>query len=257
MKVLRAIAALEPKNVTRGQFVGYLKEPGVSPDSKTETFAALQLEVNSWRWRGVPFYIRAGKCLPETCAEVLARLHKPPSAIKDSKLCSNYLRFRISPDMAIGLGTTVMAAGDDMSGEQVELEVVSHPSAAEMEAYERVLGDAMAGDATLFAREDYVEEAWRIVDSYLKTPTPVFEYAPNTWGPAEAAHISPARGLGRSIRIGLNTRPQRARTSAAAGETGLNLFFALLLRWLERIFEPCLRRCIHENRSSVRCRHRR
>ncbi len=194
VKVLRAIAPLTPKDVTRGQFVGYQKEPGVAPDSKTETFAALQLEVNSWRWRGVPFYIRAGKCLPETCAEVLARLHKPPSAIKDSKLSPNYLRFRISPDMAIGLGTTVMAAGDDMSGEQVELEVVSHPSAAEMEAYERVLGDAMAGDPTLFAREDYVEEAWRIVDSYLKTPTPIYEYALNTWGPAEAAHISPPGG---------------------------------------------------------------
>jgi glucose-6-phosphate 1-dehydrogenase len=150
--------------------------------------------VNSWRWKGVPFYIRAGKCLPETVAEVLARLHLPPSAIKDSRLCANYMRFRISPDMVIGLGTTVMASGEEMTGEQVELEVVSHPSPAEMEAYERVLGDAMAGDATLFAREDYVEEAWRIVDPYLKTPTPVYEYSPNTWGPPEAARLTPPGG---------------------------------------------------------------
>jgi glucose-6-phosphate 1-dehydrogenase len=194
VKILRAILPLEPKDVVRGQFTGYLQEPGVKPDSKMETFAALRLEVNSWRWKGVPFYIRAGKCLPETVAEVLARLHLPPSAIKDSRLCANYMRFRISPDMVIGLGTTVMASGEEMTGEQVELEVVSHPSPAEMEAYERVLGDAMAGDATLFAREDYVEEAWRIVDPYLKTPTPVYEYSPNTWGPPEAARLTPPGG---------------------------------------------------------------
>ena len=194
VKILRAILPLEPKDVVRGQFTGYLQEPGVKPDSKMETFAALRLEVNSWRWKGVPFYIRAGKCLPETVAEVLARLHLPPSAIKDSRLCANYMRFRISPDMVIGLGTTVMAPGEEMTGEQVELEVVSHPSPAEMEAYERVLGDAMAGDATLFAREDYVEEAWRIVDPYLKTPTPVYEYSPNTWGPPEAARLTPPGG---------------------------------------------------------------
>jgi len=194
VKVLRSVAALEPANVVRGQFIGYRQEPGVKPDSKMETFAALKLEVNSWRWKGVPFYIRAGKCLPETCAEVMARLHKPPSAIKDQNLTANYLRFRISPEMVIALGTTVMAAGEEMTGEQVELEVVSHPGPAEMEAYERVLGDAMAGDATLFAREDYVEEAWRIVDPLLKADTPVYEYAPKTWGPAEAACITPPGG---------------------------------------------------------------
>ena len=194
VKILRAISPLEPKDVVRGQFIGYHQEPGVKPDSKTETFAALRLEVNSWRWKGVPFYIRAGKCLPETCAEVLARLHLPPTAIKDSRLHANYVRFRISPEMAIGIGTTVMAPGEEATGEQVELTVVSHPGAAEVEAYERVLGDAMEGDATLFAREDYVEEAWRIVDPYLKTPTPVYEYAPKTWGPAEAARLTPPGG---------------------------------------------------------------
>src|SRR5271167_1630264 len=122
VKILRAISPLEAKDVVRGQFTGYHQEPGVKPDSKTETFASVRLEVNSWRWKGVPFYIRAGKCLPETCAEVMARLHKPPSAIKDQNLTANYLRFRIGPDMVIGLGTTVMAAGEDMKGEQVELE---------------------------------------------------------------------------------------------------------------------------------------
>jgi glucose-6-phosphate 1-dehydrogenase len=194
VKVLRSVPPLDPANVVRGQFIGYRQEPGVKPDSKMETFAALRLELNSWRWKGVPFYIRAGKCLPETCAEVMARLHKPPSAIKDQNLTSNYLRFRISPDMVIGLGTTVMGTGEEMKGEQMELEVVSHPSPAEMEAYERVLGDAMSGDATLFAREDYVEEAWRIVDPLLKAETPIYEYAPKTWGPAEAARVTPPGG---------------------------------------------------------------
>src|SRR5947199_1232555 len=175
VKVLKAIPPLEANNLVRGQFRGYRQEKGVSPDSKVETFAALQLEVDSWRWKGVPFYIRAGKNLPVTCTEVLGRLRKPPTVIRESALSQNHLRFRISPEMTIAVGTTVMAPGEVIKGETVEMVASRHPRPDEMEAYERVLGDAMAGDATLFAREDYVEEAWRIVDPALKASTPNYE----------------------------------------------------------------------------------
>ena len=184
-KVLKAIPALEEKNVIRGQFSGYLQEKGVAQDSKMETFAALKLEVNSWRWQGVPFYIRAGKCLPVTCTELVCRLRKPPTFIPAEFLNSNYLRFRISPDVAIAIGMTVLAPGDKLAGQSTEMIASRQPTAEEMDAYERVLGDAMAGDATLFAREDYVEEAWRILDPVLKADTPVYEYEAGTWGPSE------------------------------------------------------------------------
>jgi len=194
-KVLKAIPPLEANNVVRGQFRGYRQEKGVAPDSKVETFAALRLEVDSWRWRGVPFYIRAGKNLPVTCTEVVGRLRKPPSVIPDSALSQNYLRFRISPEMTIATGTIVMAPDEPMRGETVEMVASRHPCPEEMEAYERVLGDAMAGDGTLFAREDYVEEAWRIVDPVLKAGTPVYEYEPHTWGPSEVdRRVTPPGG---------------------------------------------------------------
>ena len=185
VKVLKAIPPIEAKNLVRGQFRGYRQEKGVAPDSKMETFAGLRLEVDSWRWKGVPFYIRAGKNLPVTCTEVLARFRKPPTVIEDSALSRNHLRFRISPEMTIAVGTTVMAPSEAMKGEMVEMVASRRPCPAEMEAYERVLGDAMAGDTTLFAREDYVEEAWRIVDPVLKAGTPVYEYEKGTWGPRE------------------------------------------------------------------------
>jgi glucose-6-phosphate 1-dehydrogenase len=185
VKVLKAIRPLETDNLVRGQFRGYRLEGGVRADSSVETFAALRLEVDSWRWKGVPFYIRAGKNLPVTCTEVLARLKKPPTVMKASVLSQNHLRFRISPEMTIALGSTVMAPGETLNGEHVEIIASRHPCPDEMDAYERVLGDAMAGDATLFARQDYVEEAWRIVDPVLKTGTPVHEYEPGTWGPDE------------------------------------------------------------------------
>ena len=195
VKVLKAIPPLEANELVRGQFRGYHQEKGVGPDSKVETFAALQLEVDSWRWKGVPFYIRAGKNLPVTCTEVLARFRKPPTVIRESALSRNHLRFRISPEMTIALGATVMAPGEVMKGETAEMVACRHSHADEMGAYERVLGDAMAGDRTLFAREDYVEEAWRIVDPVLKKGTPVYEYEPNTWGPHEVdKHVSPPGG---------------------------------------------------------------
>ena len=195
VKVLKAIAPLEEKNLVRGQFNGYKKEKGVAPDSLVETFAAVQLEIDSWLWKGVPFYIRAGKCLPVTCAEIVVRLRKPPTMYKEFNLGSNYYRFRISPEITSAFGVNRVPPGDDSVSEAAELIVNRHPAADEMDAYERVLGDAMAGDATLFAREDYVEEAWRIVDPVLKAGTPVHEYEPNTWGPAEVDRlVSPPGG---------------------------------------------------------------
>jgi glucose-6-phosphate 1-dehydrogenase len=182
VKVLKAIRPLEPKNLVRGQFRGYRRENGVAPDSKMETFAALQLEIDSWRWKGVPIYIRAGKNLPVTCTEAVGMFRRPPVVIEVSQ---NHLRFRISPEMTIAMATTVLAAGEAMKGETVEMVASRHPRPDEMDAYERVLGDAMAGDPTLFAREDYVEEAWRIVDPVLKADTPVYEYEKGTWGPRE------------------------------------------------------------------------
>jgi glucose-6-phosphate 1-dehydrogenase len=187
VKVLREIPAIEPKNLIRGQFVGYLDEKGVAPNSTVETFAALRLEIKSWRWDGVPFFIRAGKNLPVTCMEVMARLKKPPTTnLTEPNTPQNYLRFRISPEMTIAMAVSVTAESGIGPREEVELVASRHPRPDEMEAYERVLTDAMAGDATLFARQDYVEEAWRIVDPVLKAQTPVYPYQPHTWGPENA-----------------------------------------------------------------------
>ena len=183
VKVLKAIPPLSPKDVVRGQFRGYHDEPGVAADSQMETFAALRLEIDSWRWKGVPFFLRAGKQLPVTCTEVLLRMRQPPTMYEGYDLKQNYLRLRISPDVLIAIGINIMAVSDAAAGGVNEMIANQHPEAGEMDAYERVLGDAMSGDATLFAREDYVEEAWRIVDPVLKAGTPVFEYEPQTWGP--------------------------------------------------------------------------
>jgi glucose-6-phosphate 1-dehydrogenase len=186
VKVLKAIPPLDAGSIVRGQFRGYREEPGVAPESQTETFAAVRLEVESWRWQGVPFYIRAGKLLPVSCTEIVVRLHRPPPVFPGCKSAANYFRFRISPDVTAAFGLTIMDPQERMVGQSTELLASRHPGANEMDAYERVLGDAMQGDATLFARDDYVEEAWRIVDPMLKAATPVHEYEPGTWGPAEA-----------------------------------------------------------------------
>ena len=167
VKVLKAIPPLDAKDVVRGQFRGYRKEQGVAPDSQVETFAALRLSVDSWRWQGVPFYIRAGKSLPVTCTEIVVRLRRPPTVFPTCSPAPNHLRFRISPEVSIAFGLTTMDLEEKMVGQQVELLTSRHPGAAEMDAYERVLGDAMAGDATVFAREDYVGEAWGMLDPVL------------------------------------------------------------------------------------------
>jgi glucose-6-phosphate 1-dehydrogenase len=194
VKVLKAIPTLNETALIRGQFRDYRKEKGVAAESQVETFAALKLEISSWRWHGVPFYIRAGKCMPRTCTEVLARFRTPPSPIRAGALLPNHLRFRISPEVAIAMGVTVMAAGEEMVGRPAEMLGSQQPRPDEMAAYERVLGDAMNGEATLFAREDYVEQAWRIVDPVLKLRTPVYEYEPNSWGPPQANQIAPPGG---------------------------------------------------------------
>src|SRR5262245_2820777 len=195
VKVLKAIPPLTADSVVRGQFRGYRSEKGVAPDSTTETFAAVRLQIDSWRWQGVPFYIRAGKCLPVTCTEVIVRLRRPPAMLQGFDVASNYCRLRISPEVTIAIGANVIAPGEENRSQVAEILATRLPRADEMDAYERVLGDAMHGDATLFAREDYVEEAWRIVDPVLKAGTPVYEYEPGTWGPKETdPRISPPGG---------------------------------------------------------------
>jgi glucose-6-phosphate 1-dehydrogenase len=210
VKVLKAISSLAGRDVVRGQFHGYRSEKGVSPDSRTETFAALRLEINSWRWQGVPFYIRAGKCLPVTCTELMIRLRRPPRIFPADGIRPNHFRFRISPDVTIAHGMMVKSSLGEMSGEPVELIALDGQHPNEMDAYERVLQDAMAGDATLFAREDYVEEAWRIVEPALKAGTRVYEYEPGTWGPAEVEQrIVPPDGWNNPV---INTPAKRMAT---------------------------------------------
>jgi glucose-6-phosphate 1-dehydrogenase len=195
VKVLKAIPPLEESTVVRGQFSGYLDENGVAKNSQTETFAAMKLEINSWRWKGVPFYIRAGKSLPVTCMEIVAKFHKPPSLFPDSVLTENHLRMRLSPQVTIAMGMMTLAPdGEGISLQAGEMVATRSPQADEMGAYERLLGAAMAGDNGLFAREDYVEAAWRIVDPLLKKKSPLYQYRPKTWGPKEVERVTPPEG---------------------------------------------------------------
>jgi glucose-6-phosphate 1-dehydrogenase len=190
VKVLKGISAVEPADVVRGQFRGYRQEKGVAPDSTTETFVALRFHVNTWRWQEVPFFIRTGKHLPMTRTEVFVRLRRPPSIVERVALPPNHLRFRLSPDFVIAVGAMVRSPGEKLLGQEVELEV-DHVQGEEAEAYEELLGDALAGDSFRFAREDYVEEAWRIVDPVIKAGTPIHPYERGTWGPKEADDLVP------------------------------------------------------------------
>ena len=205
VKVLKAIPSIEPCNVLRGQFAGYKQEKGVAPDSTVETYAAMRLEIKSWRWDGVPFYLRAGKDLPTTCTEVIAKMRKPPQANMTEPAPQDYLRFRILPEMEIALAVSVAGSGEGTPRSLIELEACRAPRPQDMDAYERVLSDAMEGDSTLFARQDYVEEAWRIVDPMLKAQTPVYSYQPGTWGPTEGvppetmANVTPPGGWQEAV----------------------------------------------------------
>jgi len=192
VKILRMIAPLDPKCVVRGQYRGYQDEPGVAPGSQVETFAALRLEVDSWRWAGVPFLIRAGKCLPVTATEILVRLKQPPPGSAPRN--NNYLRFRLDPRIFLGLGATIKRPGKGMETMQTELSAVDRDRSQELDAYERLLTDAMRGDGMLFVREDAVEAAWAIVDPILDNATPAHVYEPGTWGPAEADQIAAGAG---------------------------------------------------------------
>jgi len=187
VQVLKSIRTLTRDDVVRGQFAGYLDEKGVAPGSTVETFAAVRFMLDTWRWQDVPFFIRAGKNLPVRATEVVVRLKRPPVNVFDeiSAGQSNYVRFRINPEMSIGIGARRKASGDEMVGEQVELAAVDDP-AGDMEPYERLIGDAMNGNAQLFTRQDASEAAWRIVGPILDDKTPPAIYQPGTWGPAEA-----------------------------------------------------------------------
>ena len=194
-RILESIRPLNPAEVVRGQYRGYRGEEGVAKDSKVETFAAVRLHLDSWRWAGVPFYIRAGKCLPVTLTEVLVELKHPPQAVfgEAEPPEGNYVRFRLSPEVVVALGARVKQSGEKMVGEAVEL-IASHQSASEMGPYERLLGDAMRGDATLFARQDAVEASWRVVDPVLDSPTPPTLYRQGSWGPKDADELIACEG---------------------------------------------------------------
>ncbi len=192
-KVLRTIRPMTPDNMVRGQFRGYCDEPGVAKDSYMATYAALRMYIDSWRWDGVPFYVRAGKCLKMTCTEITIELKVPPQVVfaEPRPTVGNMVRFRLNPDVVTAIGARKKRPGEGMSGEPVELVLSESAEGAngQMDPYERLLGDAMAGDATLFARQDAVEAAWTIVDPVIHGPSPMFEYEPGSWGPPQADQL--------------------------------------------------------------------
>ncbi|MGH8124674.1 MAG: glucose-6-phosphate dehydrogenase [Rhodanobacteraceae bacterium] len=196
LRLFRSMRSLRPQDVVRGQFEGYLKEDGVAKNSKVETYAALQIHMDTWRWAGVPFFIRAGKQLPVKCTEVLVRLKNPPQQVFDDPPngAVNFYRFRLSPNVVISLGARVKEPGEAMEGHPVEL-VAHRDIPSEMAPYERLLGDAIGGDSALFTRDDCVEEAWRVLDPILGDKVPVHKYRPGSWGPTQAdALIADAGG---------------------------------------------------------------
>lgn len=197
VKVFRSILPVDPKDLVRGQFAGYRNESGVKPDSTVETFAALRLHIDSWRWDNVPFFIRAGKCMPVTATEVMVTLKRPPLR-KFRPEDANHYRFRLGPDVLIAVGAQIKKPGEHMESAPTELKLVQRPEGEEMDAYERLLGDAMAGDHLLFTRQDAVEAQWAIVQPILGDVTPAREYQPGTWGPAEAARLTADVGGWRS-----------------------------------------------------------
>ncbi len=190
-RVLKAVRPLSADDIVRGQFKGYLQEPGVKPDSDVETFAALRLFIDTWRWADVPFFIRAGKCMPVTATEVIVDFKRPPRDTFNEAMTGlgDHLRFRLSPDVLVALGMRMKVPGEKMVGRDVEL-IATHQSASDMAPYERLLGDAIRGDQSLFASEEAVEAQWRIVDPVLAEPARCREYEPGTWGPEEANRLT-------------------------------------------------------------------
>ena len=195
LRLLRAMRPLDPGHVVRGQFRGYRDEQGVAADSSVETFTALCMRIDTWRWAGVPFYIRAGKCMPITATEVTVRLKCPPLAIFDpiTPASANYFRFRLSPEVVISIGTRVKRRGEQMEGEPAEL-IARHYPAGQRSPYDRLLGDAIRGEPMLFTRDDSVDAAWRVIQPALDTPRPVHVYEPGTWGPPAADSMVQGEG---------------------------------------------------------------
>ena len=196
-KVFQAMRPLKPDDLVRGQYAGYREEANVAPDSDVDTFCAMRLYIDSWRWAGVPWYLRSGKCLPETAHEVLVELKPPPQALfADSAPATglaNYLRFRLAPSSAVALAARVKRAGKDFVGDQRELYMVEEQAGAEL-PYERLLSDAMAGDGALFTREEAVEAAWAVVEPILGTHHSARPYQRGSWGPKEADDLIAADG---------------------------------------------------------------
>lgn len=196
-KVFRAMRPLDPADLVRGQYAGYRDEPGVARGSDVETFCALRLFIDSWRWQGVPWYLRAGKCLAATAAEILVELKPPPQRLFDDSAPAagraNYLRFRLSPNSAVALAARVKRAGKEFVGDQRELYLLDERQ-EEKAPYERLLEDAMAGNGALFTREDAVEAAWAVVDPVLYTHQRVRRYQPGSWGPKQAGMLIAADG---------------------------------------------------------------
>jgi glucose-6-phosphate 1-dehydrogenase len=194
VKVLKSTHQIDPKDVVLGQFNGYHDEQGVKSGSKVETFAALHVRINSWRWRDVPFYIRTGKVLPITTTEVVAKFRQTPPVFSETVPPQNYVRFRLSPDSTVAIGVSIKDAGERLRGCETELVAEHDCGSSVLLPYEELLEDAMEGNQTWFAREDYVEESWRILDPLLANPPAPYAYAPGTWGPPEADKLAETPG---------------------------------------------------------------
>jgi glucose-6-phosphate 1-dehydrogenase len=190
VKVLRGVLPIKPEDVVLGQFKGYLDEPGVKKDSRVETFVAMKLNINSWRWKSVPFFIRTGKSLATTGTQIIARLRQPPNIFSSDNHHSNYIRFQVSPDVKIAIGALEKSYGQGFIGHPTELIAATAPTANDMLPYEELIEDAMVGNQRRFARQDYVEESWRLLDPILQANLPIHTYAPGSWGPeaADALH---------------------------------------------------------------------
>ena len=206
--VFKAMKPLTRDDIIRGQFRGYREEEGVAPDSDVETYAAVRLEVNSWRWAGVPWYLRTGKMLPAKVAEVVVEFQRPPQALFDDAVAPghhrNHLRFRLSPVAEIALGARVKTPGEQFVGSQREL-VMETENPLERAPYELLLADALEGDRSLYTSEDAIEAAWEVVDQILDDHAPVIQYEPGTWGPEEADHLIRDHGVWHNPRLDTKT----------------------------------------------------
>ena len=187
VRLFRSMLPVRPQDMVRGRYKGFVDEPGVADNSTTETFAAMRLNIDSWRWADVPFFIRVGKHMPVTATELTVVMQRPPQRLfpAGGGPARNYFRFQLKPSTVITIGASAKRGGEAMVGEQMEM-IAVHQEPEELDAYERLIGDAMVGDTGLFARVDEVESTWRLVDPVLEADTPIHEYEQGTWGPSQA-----------------------------------------------------------------------